>query len=235
MHTDQLGFRKARWEIIPNGFDTNRFRPHLADRDRIRKELDIPSLAPVVGLIGRYSPLKDHRNFLAAVSLLQQNASPAHYVLAGRDVHSRNRELMELCRSFGLDDRVHLLGERQDVPQLLSAIDVLTLSSFSECFPMVIGEAMACGVPCVSTSVGDVAAMIGDTGRIVPPRDPGALSAALYEMLRMPASERTQLGERARARIVQRYSMESVTRRFEELYSRCARRAPKTPRHELAA
>ena len=121
---------------------------------------------------------------------------------------------------------VHLLGPRDDLPRLTAAFDLATSSSaFGEALPLVLGEAMACGVPCVATDVGDSAFLIGDTGRSVPPRDPARLAAAWAEMLALPLGERVRLGAAARQRIAEEFSLEAMTQRYQQLWTDIARPA----------
>jgi glycosyltransferase involved in cell wall biosynthesis len=116
--------------------------------------------------------------------------------------------------------RLRLTGRRHDLHAVYPAFDVSGTSSLGEGFPNVVGEAMACGVPCVVTDVGDSRQIVGDTGLVVPPGDPAALAAAWEEVLRTPAAERRELGARARKRIEDNYSMKAIARRYEELYTR---------------
>ena len=130
-----------------------------------------------------------------------------------------NRELAGWIASAGLTDRVKLLGPREDVPRLDAALAAATLSAaFGEAFPLVIGEAMACGVPCVATDVGDSARMIGETGRVVPPGDSEALAVAWEAMLAISAEDRADLGRAARRRIAENYSLATVTARYRDVY-----------------
>lgn len=122
-------------------------------------------------------------------------------------------------REAGLTDRFFLLGFRDDIPRLTAALDIACLSSaFGEGFPNVLGEAMACEIPCVATDVGDSANIIGDTGRVVPPKNPVALGKALKELVCMGYEGRAGLGRSARKRIRERFELSKVVKRYEELY-----------------
>jgi glycosyltransferase involved in cell wall biosynthesis len=143
-----------------------------------------------------------------------------HFLLCGHKVDGGNRELMRLAADAGLAGRCHLLGRRGDVARVYAALDVLASSSISEAFPLCVGEAMATGVPCAVTDVGDSALLVGATGQVVPPRDPAALAAALYELLSIDAD----LGAAARRRVRDRFSLDAVTRRYEDLYGQLAAR-----------
>jgi glycosyltransferase involved in cell wall biosynthesis len=118
----------------------------------------------------------------------------------------------------GLNGRVHLLGERTDIPFVTSGLDIASSSSLGEGFPNVVGEAMACGVPCVVTDVGDSAWLVGDTGRVVPPGDPIALAGAWRDLIRMGEDRRRSVGEAARRRIVEGFSIDVMVRRYETVY-----------------
>jgi glycosyltransferase involved in cell wall biosynthesis len=112
----------------------------------------------------------------------------------------------------------HLLGPVDNIPRLMSALDIATSSSIVEGFPNVVGEAMASGVPCVVTDVGDCALIVGDSGRVVAPRDPEALAAAWAELLELPDGERLALGAKARERVKDNFSIGSVVAAYESLY-----------------
>jgi glycosyltransferase involved in cell wall biosynthesis len=222
-HIECLGYAEADWKVIPNGFDTERFRPLPArERAGVRMSLGLSDGGPIVGMLGRYAPVKDHRNMLRAAAIVCRTNPDIRFVLAGRNVCPTNRELMKTVRTLGLETQVVLLGERQDVPRLMNAFDIVALSSAEECFPMVLGEAMCCGVPCVSTNVGDAAQIIGDTGRIVPKGDAAELAAAILSLIGLGREERRRLGNRARIRIANNFSLKMVVSQFEELYRNAA-------------
>jgi len=136
------------------------------------------------------------------------------FVLVGEGVDASQGELTALISRLGLASNVRLLGRRDDLPRLLAGLDVVCLTSTGESFPNAIGEAMSCGVPCVSTAVGDVAELIGDTGAVVAPGEPAAVAAAVVRLLSLEPPQRRALGERARARIVDRFSIGEVARRY---------------------
>ncbi len=213
-----LGYRSDRMLVIPNGFVLDRFAASAQARSRVRQELSIATDAPVVGLVARVHPDKDHRNFLVAARLVTQTRRDAIFVLAGEGATSSNAALSGLIDELGIGPRVRLLGLRSDIPDLLAAMDVLASSSRSEGFPQVLGEAMLCGVPCAATDCGDSKEIIGSTGRIVSPRDPAALAQAILELLSLPSNERAALGVAARRRIVERYDIRMVARRYAALY-----------------
>lgn len=220
------GYDAGRALVIPNGFDVGAFRPDPAARAAVRAELGIAEDTVVVGLVARWDPLKDHENFVAAAGRLGALRPDVRFVLAGLNVDAGNDALAGMIAAAGIADRCHLLGIRRDVPRVLCALDVAALSSRSEAFPVVVGEAMACGTPCVATDVGDTAVLVGDTGRVVPPRDPAALADALARVVELPAAERAELGRRARQRVVDAFSLAAVAARYGELHAALARRAP---------
>jgi len=214
-----IGYDPAKMTVIPNGFDLGRFRPDPAARTALRAELGLPPDCPLVGMGARYHPQKDHANFVRAAASLRESMPGVHFVLWGQGVDPQNAALTGEIVAAGLDDAFHLLGLRQDAPLLAAALDVATLSSaWGEAFPLVVGEAMACGVPCAVTQVGDAAEMVADTGRSVPPRDPSALAAAWRELLALPAAERLALGEQARGRVESLYDIRQTAARYARLH-----------------
>jgi glycosyltransferase involved in cell wall biosynthesis len=219
---ERSGFAADKLTVIPNGFDVERFRPDPAARAEVRSELGVAETTPLIGLVARYDPLKDHASFLAAAAILARTRPDVHFVLCGTRVDRANAALATRADSLGIAARCHLLGVRRDVPRIFAALDVAASSSISEAFPLAVGEAMACGVPCVATDVGDCALMIGDTGRIVPPRDPAAMAAAWGGLLAMSPAARGTLGLAARQRVVERFELGAVTKRYERLYEQLA-------------
>jgi len=213
-----IGYRPKAWEIIPNGFDTAVFHPEKATGRNIRESLGIPFEAPVIGLVARFDPMKDHGTFLAAARSLLSSHPSAHFILAGAGASPENRYFQPLLADEGRLSRFHLLDERRDIPHILNALDIATSSSISEGLPNAIGEAMATGVPCVVTDAGDSALLVGDTGIVVPKRDPEALCAAWQRLLDAGPDSRRAMGERARKRIMDHYSLQAMINRYEDLY-----------------
>jgi glycosyltransferase involved in cell wall biosynthesis len=213
-----LGFNTANSCVIPNGIDTGRFVPSQEARASVRSELGLPGGTIIVGTVGRYHPMKDHANFLRAAALASKAHPETHFLLAGRGVDGDNRRLCRLIDELGLAHRTHLLGERHDIPRLAAALDIFSLTSYCESFPTVIGEAMACGVPCVVTNVGDASYIVGDTGRVVPARDHEALAGAWSEMIDIGDEGRAALGRAARSRVSELFPVKSIVRCYEDLY-----------------
>jgi glycosyltransferase involved in cell wall biosynthesis len=215
----RLGYNVARSCVIPNGIDTSEFIPAPESRSSVLSELDLPDDAVLIGMMARYDSMKDHANFLKAAAIVAGDYPEAHFVLIGQRVDQANADLCRLIRELGLTNRTSLLGVRYDVPRLSASLDIFSLSSScNESFPNVIGEAMACEVPCAVTDVGDAAQIVGETGRVVPASNPRALAAAWKELIQLGTAGRTALGRAARARVIDRFRLESVVSRYETLY-----------------
>lgn len=215
-----IGFHRDKAAVIPNGFDLGHFRPDAEVRAHLRSTLDIPPTAPVVGLVARDHPMKDHDTFLEAAALIVRQLPAAVFVLAGRGVDSENPRIVGKIQALGLSAALRLLGEVRDTESLYPAFDVLALSSVrGEAFPNVLGEAMACGVPCVATDVGDARLILGDTGGIVPAADPLALAEEILALLRLTDTDRGAFGKRARERVRCCYSLDSVAAAYRDLYA----------------
>ncbi|WP_052056001.1 glycosyltransferase [Myxosarcina sp. GI1] len=221
---EKLGYPVNKSSVIPNGFDTNLFQPSNYARQSLRSELNLAANAIIIGSIARYHPMKDHANFLKAAALLLSKISDrddVHFVLIGTQVDEWNQTLVKLIKTLKLETRTHLLGERQDISQLTPGFDLMTSSSaFGEAFPLIIGEAMSCAIPCVVTDVGDSAQIVGNTGKVVPPKDAEALATAWQELILLPPSEKQALGKAAREKIQQLFSLQAIVSQYENLYYR---------------
>ena len=218
-----LGYAAGRMLVIPNGFDVAGFRPDSAARDSVRRELGLSDSIPLIGLVARFNQQKGHRTFIQAAGRLHASAPESRFLLCGDGVVWGNPDLAAWIDEARIRDCCYLLGQREDIPRLTAAMDVATSSSFGEAFPIAVGEGMACGVPCVVTDVGDSALIVGETGVVVPPRDPEALAAGWRRLLLDTSREgRLQLGLAARQRIAERYSIEKVAAQYEDLYRQMA-------------
>lgn len=212
------GYCATKMTVIPNGFELDVFTPLAGAREVLRDTLGIDRSALVVGIIGRYHPVKDYGNFIEAMRVVLQELPQCHFVMAGQGLDADNAELRTMIDAAGVRGACHLLGPLSAPQAMLAGLDVFCLSSRSEGLPTVIGEAMACEIPCVATDVGDTAWLMGDTGRAVAPENPQALARALTAMLSLSHEERTRHGAAARARIQTFFSIEASARLYEHTY-----------------
>jgi glycosyltransferase involved in cell wall biosynthesis len=174
-------------------------------------------------MIARFDSKKDHRTFLHAARRILNHNPYTHFILCGDRVDETNPDFKLLLQETGAFNGIHLLGPREDIPQIMAAMDVVVSSSaFGEGFPNVIGEAMATEVPCVVTDVGDSAKIVGQTGRVVAPKNPNALADGVIELLNLSVEKRQELGGKARKRIRDYYSLEKIVRDYEKLYRNIA-------------
>ena len=224
---DELGYCKAKMQVIPNGFDLERFKP--------QKSLDLAAIGvspivvdnPVIATIGRYDPQKDHATLLKALAILRARHLHVTCLLVGTGLDSNNHELTELIVKNDLMDSVVLLGARNDIPAVLNAADVHVLSSaFGEGFPNVVAEAMSCGTPCVVTDVGDAANIVGETGWVVPSSNPLALANALQLALEDLGGSEMEWQQRckdARARIRDNFSIQNMISSYHSIWEEALR------------
>lgn len=214
-----LGYDAKRMVFIPNGFDLELFHPDPEARQRLCAAEEIAAGAVIIGYAARFDAQKDHPGFLQAAARLKESCPEAVFVLCGDGIDWDNRQLCGWIDGLHLAAHVRLLGRRRDMPEVTAAFDLaVSASAYGEAFSNAIGEAMACGVPCVVTDVGDSAQIVGDTGRTVPIRDPQALAGALRDLAVLGRAGRADLGRRARARIAREYSIDKVTGLYESLY-----------------
>ncbi|HEU0277492.1 MAG TPA: glycosyltransferase [Rhodanobacteraceae bacterium] len=219
-----LGYAGTRAVVIPNGFDTDAFAPAPAPRARVRAELGLAPEALAIGLVARVHPMKDHANFLAAAECFATTHPDAVFVLAGQGADADNAALGAEIDRHHLRARIRLCGRRADIAAIDNALDVaVSASAWGEAFPNATAEAMACGVPCVVTAVGDAPTIVADTGVVVPPRDSAALCAAWSRLAATGAAGRRALGARARQRVIDHYGLASGARRYAELYTQVTR------------
>jgi glycosyltransferase involved in cell wall biosynthesis len=220
----QLGYNAEKMVVVPNGVELDRFRPDRARYLQVRQELGLDSEARLVGLVARFDPMKDHKNFLQAAAKVLLRYPQTFFLLVGRGTDGDNPFLKKMVESSGIDtNHLFLLGERNDIPRINAALDVAVSSSaFGEGFSNAIGEAMACGVPCVVTDVGDSGRIVDDTGLVVPPRDPERLSRAILDLLELEPAAYLRRSKVAVARIKNHFAIDLITGKMEELYQKLA-------------
>lgn len=212
------GYCAERMHVIRNGFDIDLFRPEESARTSLRKLLGVEDDVPIVGIVGRYHAVKDYGNFVAAIGRVHRQLPRVQFVMIGEGLQCDNRALRSSLEEAGVFGVSHLLGPRDNLHLLIPGFNVFCLSSRSEGFPTVVGEAMACGVPCVATDVGDTALLVGNLGRIVPRENSEALASGLLSLLALSTDEQRTLGELARQRIRSLFSIESTWDHYKQAY-----------------
>jgi len=219
----ETGLPAERFEVIPNGVDTTRFRPR-PDGGEVRRELGIAPDTVVIGSVGRLEPVKDYETLLAASAQLPRHPPYRCDVLLVGD-GSERRRLVELCGTLGIAGRVHFVGWRDDPPRMMAAMDLFAMTSRREGLSNALLEAMACGLPVVATAVGGNTEVIDDRvhGRLVKPGDTEGLVGALIDLIRNKHA-RQRMGRHARTRVVRDYDVTRTLRRYADLYRRMARR-----------
>ena len=211
-HHITCGYHPKKWAFLPNGFDTDEWQPDPDAKIRLCKELGIAPSKHVVGMVARKDPAKDHATLFEAIKHVREQGHDIHLALVGGETET-------LPVPAELTGHVTALGLRRDVANLVPAFDIAVLSSsFGEGFPNVIGEAMACGVPAIGNDVGDVAAILGGTGKTVPLHAPEKLATAIVELLSEDSDSKTFRKAATRQRIIDHYSLAAMNERYLALW-----------------
>jgi glycosyltransferase involved in cell wall biosynthesis len=215
-----MGYPRSKMQWIPNGIDTERFIPDAKVASATRMELQLPPEVPVIGYAGRFHEAKDLTTFLRAAALLQSQVPKAHFLLCGglqSDLSGKEREAFS---RMPFPDQVRFEAFRTDPWSIYPALDLYSLSSRTEACPMSIIEAMSCGVPCVTTDVGDCAFLLDGVGCVVPAGDPEALANAWEQALRLGAESKVTIASWLRSRAQERFSIEQAIGSYAETYLR---------------
>lgn len=218
MQHQEFGYSSKCSQVIPNGIDINEFYPDKEKGAKFRKKCEIEYGKIIFGQAARFHPLKNQELLITVFSELHKKHPDAYLLLAGTGVNPKNEKLKNLIGNLGIENNVLLIGECNDMPGLLNAIDFYCSSSLSEAFPMVLGEAMACGTPCIATDVGDSSFIIGDNGWVVDIQDNKSFVQGMAEMICLEDDEYDELGKAARDRIKQKFSLESIAKEYNNLY-----------------
>ncbi|EKO3726007.1 glycosyltransferase [Vibrio metschnikovii] len=216
-----IGFNIQRGRVVPNGYNINDFMPNLNARMTFRQEIGVMDEVLLIGHVGRYHPLKDYPTLVNAVGLLTKQKSALKAAMVGSDLTTDNIKLNQLLKDNICNEHITLLGRRSDITTVMNGFDLFVLSSVSEAFPNVLAEAMACGTPCVTTNVGDAAVIIGDTGWVVPPKNPQALAKAMLEAIdeKQNNPQAWQARKQAcRERIVNNFSIEKMVESYHQVW-----------------
>lgn len=209
--------RRGRMLTLHNGISTTDFVFSEQARSYIRSELGVTEGQQLILAVGRLNEQKDYPNLLSAISHISPKFRNIKLAIVG-DGPQLN-ELKKYVNSLGLNNKVDFLGIRTDIPSLMSAADVFTLSSAWEGFGLVVAEAMACNRVVVATDCGGVKEVVGDAGFLVPPKDSRKLAATLELALSLSDDERLQIGAKARKRVIKHYSLPAAVQKWLHLYS----------------
>ena len=213
-----FGFDPEKMIVIPNGIDTQQFKPDPDASIELKKELGVDKEVKLVGIASRFHPIKDHANFLQAAAIVARQRADVHFILCGNEITPENTSLVDMINRVGLDHKCHLLGRRQDMPKLLAGWDVAVSSSRSEALSYALIEAMACGIPCVATDVGDTTYIINNYGIIVPSGSSEKLAKGILKILALDPKMLSVFKEGARQRIVAKFDIKESNTKIENLY-----------------
>lgn len=214
----KYGYKPENMIVIPNGFDLEQLKPDQVIRKEIRKELNIYDDEVVIGCVGRFHESKGYEILIASSMEVIKLHKKVRYLLIGRDLDQRNTILMEWINNTGFSDHFLLAGEKHNIADYMRAMDIFCLSSITEGFPNVVGEAMASALPCVVTSVGDVQKITGNNALLIQPKNKKLLSKGLCEMLNMDNEKRNRMGLNGRKKIEKEYSVKLACEKHFNLY-----------------
>lgn len=215
-----LGYEPSLLETITNGTDTEVFRFTQEGRGRIRKELGISDNAILIGMAAEYIPTKRHKNFLVAAKIFTSSHPDTHFLFCGRETAASNASLNAYLKMLELEQQVHLLGIRDDMADIYSALDIHTLHSDCESFGLATTEAMACETLCVATDVGIMRELLYDIGEVIPVSDnPNLLADAWKRLLGLTENEKLALRKKGRKRIEEEYSIIPTAKKYDETYN----------------
>lgn len=218
VHT-ALGYQSAKMTVILNGVDVLLFTKDPHARSRLRTQIGADAGTPIIGYAARWDSQKDHACFVRAAHLLRKRCPDVRFILCGDGITKSNVELARWIHDAKINSCTHLLGRRDDMHEVYPAFDIATSSArYGEGFPNVLVEALACGVPCASTDVGDSSTVVGNAGRIVPISDAEALALAWEELLSLPRESWSALQETARRRATECFDLNKMVDRYYSIY-----------------
>ena len=220
----KMRYAAHKMTAIPNGYVFSAFELHSDLRAKARSELGFDDGDMVIGVVGRFDPLKDFHNFVSAASYMATKRGHVKFLMVGRWNEWSNAILRGWIERAGLVKSFHLVGQQTDVAYFLSAMDIFCLSSSNEAFPNVVVEAMAMGLPCVVTQAGDAADILGDDGFVVPVKDSVSLADALLRMCDLNPVDRKMHGERNAKKVREEYGIEKIRRKYEEVYDEVSKK-----------
>lgn len=219
VHTE-LGYLKDKFIIIGNGYDLDKFKIDNNARQQVRTNLEIGAY-PVLGMVGRYDPQKNHKGLIEALNIVKKRGYRFDLVLVGRDLNARNEVLVKEIRELNLESQVHLLDQRNDIPDIMNALDFHILSSaYGEGFPNVIAEAMACGIPCIATDLGDSKVIIGNLGHIVSINNKVDLSNSIIKMLEEMKNKDVwdKYRDKIRLHIEENFGLDTMIKKYNSIW-----------------
>ena len=216
-----LKYHKKKLHLVSSGFDLSLFKISKYQKLFFKKKIKIKKQTPLIGLVARYHPIKDHENLFNALSIIKSKDKKFCCVLVGPNTNRKNKVLLNKVKRFQLGNSVKLLGPTNNIPQVMNGLDVNILCSKSEGFPSVIAEAMACGTPCIVTNVGDSALIVGKTGWIVPPNDSVKLANAIEKALsEMDKNNWKKRSNQARLRIKKNFGINKMIKSYNLIWSK---------------
>lgn len=215
------GYRRDRCIVIPNGFDLRKFDVPQGTRERVRNELGVDVSILLVATVARMHPQKDYATLARAIAMSERALPEMRFLWVGEGVDT-DLGISRMLNALGVDDRIIRLGLRKDIPELLSSADIFCMASRSEGFPNALGEAMGCGLPCISTDAGDATLLLKSEDWIAPISDPSALSQLLVRMGGLSGAERRSLGIHNRYRLRENFSIDETWRRYLSIYRETA-------------
>jgi glycosyltransferase involved in cell wall biosynthesis len=215
-----VGYNKKIFKYIPNGYDLKILKINKLQKVNFKKKIKIKKEIPLIGNVARYDPQKDHLNLLNALSLIRSKKIIFFCVLVGSNIDQNNIELISEIKKLKLSNYVKLLGQKDNISEVMNGLDIHVLSSsYGEGFPNVVAESMACGTPCIVTDVGDSAYIVDKTGWVVPPKNSIKLSKAIekavYEKSTIKWNKRCI---KARLRVKKNFSIGKMVKLYNKVW-----------------
>ncbi len=212
------GYDAKRMVVIHNGLDFANFTTNLEQNEALKQYCRFAENDIVIGYVGRFHPSKRHDNFVKAAAIVVESRPQAKFLLVGRGCDADNAQLMAWLTESDLQQHFVLLGERSDIPACLAIMTIYCMPSGNEGFPNALLEAMAMGLPCVATNVGDAAILAGENAVLVEVDDEHALARGLLKILTLPTEQRQQMGLSAKKRVTEEFSIARTVTRYKTLY-----------------
>ena len=214
----KYGYKSNNTLVIPNGFDLEKLKRNQVIRKKIRHELNVCDEQILIGCVGRFHESKGYETLISSAADILKLHKNVKYLLIGRNLDKKNIMLMEWINKTGFSDSFFMVGEKQNVPEYMNAMDIFCLSSITEGFPNVLGEAMAFALPCVATCVGDVKKITADNAILVQPKNKDSLSKGLTEMLSMENQKKQSMGLKGRKKMEKEYPINLICKKYYNLY-----------------